>query len=76
MKLALFEMDNNFAKDSGITMDEAIVDVKPSNENNITLVLWNNGFHLVCFEEGRVLGILQEATLLRICHIFPSIAYL
>ena len=64
MKLALFEMDNKFAKDSGITMDEAIV--KPSNKNNITLVLRNNGFHPVCLEEGRVLGILQEATLLRL----------
>ena len=53
MKLVLFEMDNNFAKDSGITMDEAIV--KPSNENNITLVLRNNGFHPVCLEKGRVL---------------------
>ena len=64
MKLALFEMDNKFAKDSGITMDEAIV--KPNNENNITLVLRNNGFHPVCLEEGRVLGILQEAILLRL----------
>ena len=42
MKVALFKMDSNFAKDSGITMDKAIV--KPSNENNITLVLRNNGF--------------------------------
>ena len=54
--------DEHFAKDSGITMDEPII--KPSNENNITLVLWNNGFHPVCLEEGRVLGILQEATFL------------
>ena len=69
MKLELFEMYNNFAKDSGITMDEAIV--KPSNENNITLVLRNNGFHPVCLEEGRVLGILQEATLLHLEENMP-----
>ena len=69
MKLALFEINNNFAKDSGITMDEAIV--KPSNENTITLVLRNNGFHPVSVEEGRVLGILQEATLLRLEDDMP-----
>ena len=32
--------------------------------NDITLVLRNSGFHPVCLEEGRVLGTLQEATLL------------
>ena len=69
MKLALFEINNNFAKDSGITMDEAIV--KPSNENTITLVLRNNGFHPVSVEEGRVLGILQEAILLRLEDDMP-----
>ena len=58
VKVALFEMDSNFAKDSGITMDKAIV--KPSNEDNIALVLQKNCFHPVCLEEGRVLGVLQE----------------
>ena len=61
-KVAVFEMDSNFAKDSGVTIDEALV--KPSSDNDITLVLRNSGFHPVCLEEGRVLGTLQEATLL------------
>ena len=30
----------------------------------MSLVLRNTGFHPVCLEEGRVLGTLQEATLL------------
>ena len=55
-------MDSNFAKDSGATIEEALV--KPSSVNDVTLVLRNTGFHLVCLEEGRVLGTLQEATLL------------
>jgi len=69
VKVALFEMDSNFAKDSGITMDKAIV--KPSNEDNITLVLQNNCFHPVCLEEGRVLGVLQEVTSLHLEEDMP-----
>ena len=63
MKVALYEMDSNFAKDSGITMDGAIA--KPSNDN-ITLILRNNGFRSICLEEGRVLGVLLETTLLHL----------
>ena len=62
VKVAVFKMDSNFAKDSGVTIDEALV--KPSSDNDVTLVLRNNGFHPVCLEEGRVLGTLQEAILL------------
>ena len=61
-KVAVFEMDSNFAKDSCVTIDEALV--KSSSDNDVTLVLRNSGFHPVCLEEGRVLGTLQEATLL------------
>ena len=49
----MFEMDSNFAKDSSVTIDEAL-----------TLVLRKSGFHPVCLEEGRVLRTIQEATLL------------
>ena len=58
---AVFKMDSNFAKDSGITIDEALV--KPSSDNDVTLVLQNSGFHPACLEEGRVLETPQEATL-------------
>ena len=34
MKAAVFEMDGNFAKDGGVT-----IDVKPSSENNTVLMI-------------------------------------
>ena len=62
IEAAMFEMNHDFGRDSGITIEDAIV--KPSNDNQITLIVRNIGYSPVCLQEGSILGSLQEATLL------------
>ena len=58
MKMALFKVDNNFVKDSGITMEEAIVEA--DSNCFVTLVLQNSASYPVYLKEGQLLGVVQE----------------
>ena len=58
----IFEMSVDFARDSGVTIEDAIV--KPRDDNHITLIVRNSGFSPVCLQEGRIIGSLEETTLL------------
>jgi len=61
-KMALFNVDDDIARDFGVTMEMALVE--PKSDNHVTLVLCNNADHPVFLEEGQLLGLLEDATLL------------